>query len=263
MSRYILPALLAVILTSTYVLATDSSLSKILPVPPPPPTREEPRYITTTGECTRHVTPDRGIITATANYQHPKSVREASAYVMSQYEQLNAAIKAMNLKDVTIQTSDYSVNPIYQWVQPEPSKPGKQILQGYQARLGLSVKTSSIDHLGDVIAKAGEIGIAEVGGFQLMLSDDQQKKIRRECLSEAVANAKAKAEQMVGAAGARLGRLMTVSEGYAPVPMPMYANRGMAKMAMAEMADAGMAAPSVEAGATSIEVDVSATFEIE
>lgn len=263
MRRYILPAVSAVILMSGYVLATGTDISsKVMPVPPPPPMQDEPRYITVNGTCTRHVTPDRGLITATANYQHPKSVQEASKYVMNQYQQLNEAVKAINLADVSVQTSDYNVNPIYQWIQDEPNKPGKQTLQGYQARLGLSVKTSSIDKLGDVIAKAGDIGIAEVGGFQLMLSNELQNKTRQECLSEAVVNAKAKAEQMVAAAGAKLGPLMNVSEGYGQ-PMPMYAPRGTAMKTMAMESDAGMAAPSIETGDSTIEVNVSATFKIE
>lgn len=264
MRRYLIPAIAAVILMSGYVLATGTDASRMIPVPPAPPTQPEPRYITTSGECTRNVIPDRGLITATATYLHPKSVREASKYVMDQYETLNKSVKDMGLADLTIQTSDYSVNPEYQWVQLKNNEPGKQVLTGYRARLGLSVKTSSIDKLGDVIAKAGDIGIAEVGGFQLMVSDALDNKIRTECLTEAVKNAKGKAEQMVTAAGAKLGHLTSVSESYAQPPMPMYAQRGNMMMAKMESADAaGMPAPQVQAGASTIQVNVSTTFRIE
>ncbi len=263
MRRYILPTLAAVLLVSGYVMATSTDSSKIMPVPPPPPAREDPRYITVTGECSRTSTPDRGLITATATYQHPKSVQEASRYVMDQYQKLNTAVKSMNLSDLTIQTSDYSVNPLFEWVQPHPEKEGKNVLRGYQARLGLSIKTSSIDKLGDIIAKAGEIGIAEVGGFQLMLSEELQNKLHNDCLTEAVANAKNKANNMVTAAGARLGHLMTVSEGYAQ-PMPMYARHDMMEKKMLAMSAAeAMPVPSIQAGEARTQVNVSATFKID
>ena len=260
MRRYIIPAALALMASSAVAIAQNTD--KIMPPAPMPPTHQEQRFINVSGECVRNVMPDRGLITATANYQHPKSVQEASKFVMTQYEQLNTAVKAMGLKDLNIQTSDYNVTPIYQWVQPEPNKPGKQVLQGYQARLGLSIKTSSIDKLGDVIAKAGEIGITEVGGFQLMLSDEQSRQIRSDCLSEAVSNARTKADKMVTAAGAKLGPVYSISEFSAPMP---YAQPVMARMEMKTMAaaDGGMPAPSIQAGSTSIQVNVNTTFRID
>jgi uncharacterized protein len=253
----------AVCALSALPLVSYAQDAKIMPVPPiPAPASSEPRLISVSGECVRQVTPDRGLITATANYQHPTSVKDASAYVMKQYEQFRAAVDKMGLKDLNIQTADYNVTPIYQWVQPDNTKPGKQVLQGYQARLGLSVKTSSIDKLGEVIATAGEIGIAEVGGFQLMLSNAAERQVREECLSEAVKNATSKAQKMVTAAGARLGAIVTLNEGYQGPVFPMYANQGrMAKMEMA--ASDGAAAPSIQAGSTTIQVNVQAAFAIE
>lgn len=261
MSRILL--VIGILMLAALPVLAQTDGGKIMPPvpsPAPAPISHDPSVVNVTGECVRQVTPDRALLTATANYQDPKSVQAASKFVMTQYEQFNTAVKAMGLKDMTIQTADYNVNPIYQWVQPDSNKPGKQVLQGYQARLGLSVKTSSIDRMGDVIAKAGEIGIAEVGGFQLMLSDEASRQIRSECLSEAVQNARVKAQKMAEAAGGKLGKVLSVSEGYAAPVQPMFANRAMMKGAESDAV--AVQSPTIQAGATTIQVNITAAFEI-
>lgn len=220
------------------------------------------RQINVSGECVRQVTPDKGIVTATANKIDPKDVSKASKDVMDQYKKFQEKVKTLGLKDMVLQTSDYSVQPIYSWVQPKPEVAGKNVLQGYQARLGLRVETTSIDRLGDVITAAAETGIQEVGGFQMAVSKILEQKIRNECLAEAVGNARAQATLMANAAGAKLGKPLSISDSYRGPVFPMVAAPMMAKMAVGA-ADMAESAPQIQAGQTDIQVNVQATFELE
>jgi uncharacterized protein YggE len=95
-----------------------------------------------------------------------------------------------------------------------------------------------------------------------MLAEATERQIKNDCLTEAVTNARAKAQKMVEAAGGKLGALITVAEG-GYTPMPIYANQGRmlmkADMAMAEAAPV----PSIQAGSTNMTVQVNASFYIE
>lgn len=219
------------------------------------------RQINVSGECLREVVPDKGVVTVTATKIEPK-VAQATQVVMDQYKQFHEKVKALNLKDMVLQTSDYSVQPYYEWVQPKPTEAGKNVLKGYQARMGLRVETTNIDRLGEVIAAAADVGIQDVGGFQMNISKQLEQKVRNECLSEAVGNARAQANLMAQAAGATLGKPISISENYrGPVfPMPYAAAPMMAKAAHMEMATD--AAPPVQAGKADMQVSIQVSFEL-
>ncbi len=221
------------------------------------------RQVSVTGECLRQVVPDKGIVTATALKLDPKNAGKASKEVMDQYKNFQEKVKLLGLKDTVLQTSDYSVQPIYSWVQPRPEIAGKNVLQGYQARLGLRVETTSIDRLGEVMIAAADTGIQEVGGFQMAISKQLEQKIRNECLAEAVGNARTQADLMAQAAGAKLGKPLSISDSYRGPVFPMVAAAPMMAK-MARNAEADMAqAPTIQAGQTDIQVSVQATFEME
>jgi uncharacterized protein YggE len=214
------------------------------------------RQVTVSGECNHVVSPDRGSITLTVEFQN-MDLSKATKEAAESYERLSAAIKKLNLKNFNIRTSEYSVNEITAWEN------NKQVKKGFQARMGLWVSTSDIQRIGEVIAAASKEKVKDVNSLQTYLSDEKQLVEEMACLEDAAKNAKAKAEKLAGALSAKLGPVMMMNESGKtlpswPRPMMMQKSFAMRGMAM----DAAEAAPNVEAGQQNLSLSIQVTFEL-
>ncbi|MFN9252372.1 MAG: SIMPL domain-containing protein [Holosporaceae bacterium] len=214
----------------------------------------EPRTINTTGTCSKEVVPDRGRLQLTAVVED-KDLKVANAKATEQYEKLRIDILAMKLPDAEVKTSEYVVQEQWDYVD------GRRIKRGYQARMGLSVVTSDLSRLGDVMAMAAKHNIPEVSQLQLFLSTAKAKEAERSCLADAAGDAREKASKLAAGIGVKLGAIQRLdsSGGYTtpPVSYSQPRMRGMLAASDAEVA------PTVEAGRQTIDVTVSASFLIE
>lgn len=214
----------------------------------------EPRTINTTGTCSKMVVPDRGRLQLTAVVDD-KDLKTASTKAKDQYEKLRTDIIGMKLPDGDLTTSEYVVQE--QW----DYQGGQRIKRGYQARFGLSVVTSDLSRLGDIIEMGAKNNIPEVSQLQLFLSTAKAKEAERSCLADAAVDAREKASKLAAGIGVKLGALqrLDASGGYA-VPPPPFPQPRMRAMAVANDA---VASPTVEAGRQTIDVSVNAAFSIE
>ncbi|MBM3602398.1 MAG: DUF541 domain-containing protein, partial [Alphaproteobacteria bacterium] len=144
---------------------------------------QEPRTINTTGTCSKEVVPDRGRLQLTAVVDD-KDLKIANAKATEQYEKLRTDILAMKLPDGELKTSEYVVQDQWDYVD------GRRIKRGYQSRFGLSVVTSDLSRLGDVMAVAAKHNIPEVSQLQLFLSTAKAKDGERDCLAAAAVDAR-------------------------------------------------------------------------
>lgn len=212
------------------------------------------RRITVSGACLKRVTPDRGAITLAAEAQDA-DLREATRQATRIYERLRDDVKRLGLKDAELQTSEYNVQEIREWVKD------KTVSRGFRARMGLHVSTSEIARVGEVIAIGARQQVRDVGALQVFLSPERMRQERFACLEEAAQDARRKAERLAQSLDAKLGKVETLNEidhgGFEP-PMPMM---------MAEMRAKGAAAdippPAVEAGSREIRVSVNAAFSLQ
>lgn len=161
---------------------------------------------------------------------------------------LIAAMKAMGVAEKDIQTTNYSIYPKYDYTD------GRSILSGYNVSQNVSVKVRDLAKVGDVFAKAGEIGANQVTGPDFTIDDPTA--LQAEAREKAIADAKAKAEVLARNLGMTLGRVVGFSEGASmPGPVVMY------DRAYAEGMGGG-SSPKVETGQLTISSDVSIIYEI-
>lgn len=209
------------------------------------------RDVTVSGECTRQVTPDRGMITVTADIRD-SDLKSAAKKATEAYERVREGVKRLGLENLEMRTSEYNLAEVREWEKD------RQVSKGFQARMGLRVSTSQAQRLGEVIALAAREGLREVGQLQPYLSEEKQQKERLECLKAAAENARAKAERLAGTLGAKVGEALQVQEissGDMPRPQPMRMEV-MAKSARA------MEPPSVEVGQQDLSVSVQVKFAL-
>jgi uncharacterized protein len=157
-----------------------------------------------------------------------------------------AAIKRAGVADRDVQTANLSVNPQYQYGENQPPK-----LQGYEATNNVTVKVRNLANVGKVVDGVVSVGSNQVNGISFGLDNDD--KATDSARTDAMKKARARADLYATAAGLKVSRIVSISEGggSGPVyPMPM--------MARAQMA--GNAAPPVAPGELSITSDVTIVY---
>src|SRR5664279_1266437 len=192
------------------------------------PARADDKLVTVTGEATVAIAPDMATIRVGVTSQG-KSAREASETNGKQMTGVLAALKGAGIADRDVQTSSLSLQPQY-----DPNKSGAARLLGFQATNQVTVKIRAIDTLPDVLDRAISAGANEMSGIEFVVSD--QSKLLDQARTEAIADARRKAELYAKAAGAKVGAVVAITEeGSAPPPRLMQAMRaGAAPVAPGE-----------------------------
>jgi uncharacterized protein YggE len=205
-----------------------------------------PATITVTGEGVVTAAPDLATVSLGVTTQGATAA-EAMAANSASLTAVLERVKAAGVEDRDIQTSTLNLNP--NWSNSDGNS--MPVIQGYVATNTLSIRVRDLGKLGPILDAAIADGANTLNGvsFGLAEPDPAMDDARR----AAVAEARARAELLTGAAGVGLGRIVSISEsgGYAP-PMPMYRME-------AAMADAPAPVAGGEVGVTA---QVTITWEI-
>lgn len=205
---------------------------------------------TVSGEGKVSLVPDIARVQAGVTAQAP-SVKVAQQELNKKIKAVNDAIKKLGIEDKDIQTTNYSVNPQYDY------RNGNQKINGYEANSNFSIKVRNMDNATAVIDAATANGANQIGGISFDVDD--KTKVENEARTKAVADAKAKAQLAAKTAGFTLGRVINYNEnsGGDMRPMPMYA-----KAEMAGGAAPDSVATTIEPGSQEITISVSLSYEI-
>jgi uncharacterized protein len=244
----------AAALLAATVMAGCANAPMAMAQTPPPGTHMPPMSaiqpettITLNGKGTVDHAPDIAMITVGVSVD----AETASTAMSQQTTKMNgvfAAVKAAGIADRDMQTSNLSLNPIYDY--PPNQQPR---MKGYNASNQITIKVRDLKNLGktlDAVVKGGGNTIHGVS-----FSIDKPESYQNEARVEAIKDAAAKAELYAQAVGYKVKRIVTVSEmDYFPQPMPM--------MARMQLQDAAAEATPVAAGEVSLTQTVSVTFEL-
>ena len=207
------------------------------------------RSITIVSTSQMSVKPDRVQIT-TGVQSEAETAKEALEKNSQAMARIVDELKASEIEPRDIQTINFSVNPRYQhFKNGQPSR-----IIGYQVINSVKITVKSPERLGPILDKIVSHGSNRINGIRFSIS--KRRDLLNKLREDAIKSAKQKAKLYVEAAGAKLGDLITISEGYvAPPPGPVL--RQSRSMAQAEVA------PPIEAGQQTIQVRVTVTWEIE
>lgn len=208
-----------------------------------------PRIISLTGHGEVRSAPDLAYVTSGVVTQGATAA-EALAANTTAMNDLFAALKASGIEDRDIQTSNFSVQPRYDFQNGQAPK-----LVGYDVSNNVTVTLRKIEGLGPLLDKLVQNGSNQISGvsFDVAKPQDAMDEARKLAAADATRKAKVYATAM----GVELGPVMQVSEASAgQPPMPMV--RGT--MMKADMAAAPV---PVAAGEQTIAVDVNITWEIQ
>lgn len=169
------------------------------------------KLITVTGEATAVAVPDLVIIRL--GVMSPgKTAREANDVNAKNMTAVIAALKEAGAAEADIQTARLSLQP-----QFEQSKSGPPKLIGFHAGNDVIVKLRDTGKLAGLIDRAVSAGANEISGIDFSVS--QQSALLDQARAEAMADARRKAEIYAKAAGAVVGRPVSISESAASPPV--------------------------------------------
>lgn len=184
----------------------------------------EIRHITVSGEGEIGSTPDMAIITVGVSAQH-RVAAAAMDEVSGKVATLLLTLTKQGLDPADIQTSSLNLNPRYQ--HSNDGTPPKIV--GFMASNTVTIRVRALDELGTLLGQVLETGVNQINGLQFGVSDSQS--LEDQARIAAIADARHRAEIFAGAAGVKLGRVVSISEAGGGVV-------GGAVMEMAAMARA-------------------------
>lgn len=161
------------------------------------------RTITVSGSSKASVTPDYTVVSLGVTYTD-KSVEKAQSESNTKINAILAALKDLGIKDKSVSTSNYSINPIYDYNNND------SVLKGYEVNYTISIKIVDIDLTGKVIDSCVKAGANFSYGISFESSNT--KEAYEKALAEAVVNAKQKAKIIANASDVKLGELIDASE---------------------------------------------------
>jgi len=145
---------------------------------------------------------------------------DANVAVTQNTERMTAVmdvLREMNIEDKDIQTVQYSM-----WIeQPYNDKGEPSGDPRYHVVNQVNVRLYDLTKMGEVLNETLAAGANTASNISFGVADPTA--LQKEARDKAIADAKAKAEQLAAGLGAKVGSLRQVSEsgGYVPAPSPM------------------------------------------
>lgn len=208
------------------------------------PSRPEARVIVN-GEGSVTLQPDYAQIRAGVTTK-AKTVKEATEVNTKLMGAITAALRDSGIEQKDIQTSHFSVQPVY--VSSQPNTEPK--LSGFSVSNQLSITIRQIATVGAALDRVIAAGATDVGGVEFLHSD--LSKALDQAREAAVVDARRKAELYARAAGLELGRVVWITED------PGFALPGQMK-AMRAAGGPGAAVP-IAAGEDTLRVQITVGF---
>lgn len=168
-----------------------------------------------------------------------------------------AAIEAQGVDKKDINTTDYSLQPVY--TQPQPGVYGGTFvpsIAAYSLTQTVTVKIRDFSKISPIMSMLPGMGINKVGSLAFTIDDSDA--YLASARTEAYQKALTKAQAIAAANGFTLGRVINVSE-YQNQPYPMYAVGSAVGMGgINEKA----VAPTIEPGSKDVTLNVTVVYEI-
>jgi len=204
------------------------------------------RQVTVTGQGQVALPPDTAYLSLGVDISDP-DLGTAQSNAAEAMTAVIDALRASGVDDKDIQTTNYSLSVDRDYNQPS------QPITGYHVSQSISVTVRDLDATGTTLAAAIDAGANNVGGISFGLADPASAVAQAREL--AIADARAKAEDLARLTDSTLGPVLTISEGYSAPPMPVEAVRDAEAMS-------GAVAPPINAGQTTVGLTVTVTYTL-
>jgi len=206
--------------------------------------QQEGIWVSGQGKVT--VTPDIATLRLGIEVQST-SVAEAQTQAMEAMDEVMDALTDSGMAEKDIQTQYFSIRQVTRWDRDKE----EEVVTGYRVTNMVTAKIREIDNVGTVIDAVATAGGDFTRIDSIGFSVDDPSAYYEEAREEAMADARAKAEQLAELADARLGKATYISESSQVPPV----TRGIVEM---EEVVAPMALTPISPG----EMEISLTVQV-
>ena len=182
------------------------------PARPPMMRAPEPPSITVVGSGTAAARPDTAEVSAGVVTQ-AATAAQALAQNNAAMEKVIKAATAAGIAEKDVQTTNVSVVPQRRQGRQEPQPPD---IIGYEVSNQVRIKVRDLTVLGRLLDALVGQGANALGGISFSVGEPAP--VLDQARTNAMADARRKAEVYARAAGATLGPLLSIREGAAPIP---------------------------------------------
>lgn len=211
----------------------------------------ESHGIQVSGEETVKVTPDMAQISFGITTENA----EAAACQQENADKLNQLLeylKGAGIADSSIQTSQYSLEPRYDWSAKE------QKIIGYRMQTAVVVTDVPVEQAGALLSGGAAAGANEINNVSYFSS--KYDEAYNEALTKAVELARSKAQALAAAGGRELGEVLSIEE-YSDSQYGRYVASNLSARSMAaESGSTDVADMSVMPGEMEVTAQISAEF---
>lgn len=193
------------------------------------------------------IAPDTASVQLGVTVTEP-TLAEAQASASTQMQAVITALQTAGIADEDIQTSSYYVSVI----QSYDSNGNPTEVTSFQVQNQVNVVIRDIAQVGDLLDTAVAAGANTIYGVNFYVEDSTAAATQARKL--AVQDAQRRAQELAEAAGMTLGPVVSITEGYSSGPIYGKGGGGMAEAA----------APStpIQAGTSTIEVNVTVVYQL-
>jgi uncharacterized protein YggE len=232
---------------------SDSSASAVAETTPTPggggtPSGIVTRSVTVSGHGKVTVKPDTASLSLGVSVTASKA-NDALRQAANKADTLIKVLTSAGVSKDDITTSGVSLYPQY-------DNTGRTIT-GYNASNNMTVTIRKLGDAGTIIDAAAALVGNEIniGGISFYVNDTEA--VLGAARAAAIVNAKARADQYAGAANAKVGAVMTISEVSSPVTGPIYYQN-----AAADLAGLTPSSTPVSPGTQDLTIDVTVVYEL-
>jgi len=181
---------------------------------------DQAKTIVVTSEGSVKVVPD--IVNVKIEILTEKPTSEETVNVNSiDTQNVVTAIKTLGETDLTIETSGYNLQPLYNYVENKPPE-----IYAFRAVTTLLVSTEKIEKIGSIISTAIEGGASDISSISYDLSDEIKTEAKNEALAKAVKDANNKADAIAEALAVDIIEIYSVNEAGTSYPGPILFESG-------------------------------------
>lgn len=199
-----------------------------------------------TGEGKVVVVPDKAVVSMGVQ-EEGANLKQVQEQVNKKMTSLTKSLKDLGVDERDIETTGFNYYPDY------------QNRNRYTAHASVSVTIRDLESVSPVMDLIGTLGLDNVSGPSFGLSDELLEKTTKEARSEAIDKARAKAEELAGLAGMRLGRIVNVVENQRGYPQPYMARDAMAVSAPG--LEVAKTPTPIEPGSSEVVVNITLSYE--
>ncbi len=228
----------------------DAGAAPNAAVAPQASTSGQPQGITVSGQGTVTAKPDTALLSLGVSVL-ASTARDARDQAADAMDDLLGSLKGNGIDDKEINTTQFSLNPEYDYSVGQPR------LTGYRVTNTVSVKVTELDRAPEVIDEAVDAVGDPIQISGVTFTVDDPGPLLSQARAGAMADAQAKAQQLAELGGVGLGKPIAISETSGGGPPPIFFEAAAAK------AQAGGPSTPIAPGQLELSVSVQVTYAIQ